>query len=157
MPSPAHASLLPMQLPLPVPDDGVVVPAAAVAELDSELIESPAAAVGAASVDDGDWSMSQFEAPAAEPAYESVLAECEDLYRQRRTRKVVTLGTGALLDDGQLRVAWRRQPGPRRCGAWWRWPIAISRRGCGITGGRGGRVRRGAREASDRVYAGPSW
>ena len=70
VPSPAHASLLPMQLPLPVPDDGVVVPAAAVAELDSELIESPAAAVGAASVDDGEWSMSQFEAPAAEPAYE---------------------------------------------------------------------------------------
>jgi tetratricopeptide (TPR) repeat protein len=104
VPSPAHASLLPMQLPLPVPDDGVVVPAAAVAELDSELIESPAAAVGAASVDDGEWSMSQFEAPAAEPAYESVLAECEDLYRQRRYAQVVTLGTGALLDDGEVRV-----------------------------------------------------
>ena len=104
VPSPAHASLLPMQLPLPVPDDGVVVPAAAVAELDSELIESPAAAVGAASVDDGEWSMSQFEAPAAEPAYESVLAECEDLYQQRRYAQVVTLGTGALLDDGEVRV-----------------------------------------------------
>jgi tetratricopeptide (TPR) repeat protein len=107
-PSPAHAPLLAVQLSLPVPDDGIAVPAA-VAELGSEPIEVPAAAVGAASVDDGAWATPQVDAPAAEPAYESILAECEDLYRQRRYAQVVTLGTGALLDDGDVRV--RRDAG----------------------------------------------
>jgi hypothetical protein len=45
------------------------------------------------------------EVAPAQPAYESILAECEDLYRRRRYTQVVAVGTGALLDDGEVRAA----------------------------------------------------
>ena len=100
-PMPAQPSLAPVQLSLP--DESVPV-TAALAEPGSEPVELPVAAAVAASADENDWAAEEVEAPPSEPAYESILAECQDLYRRRRHAEVVALGTGALLDDGEVRV-----------------------------------------------------
>jgi tetratricopeptide (TPR) repeat protein len=101
MPMPVEPALSPMQLSLP--DEAAPLPAM-VAERAWESVEMPAAAAVAASVDEQEWPTSEVDAPAAEPAYESILAECEDLYGQQRYAEVVALGTGTLLEDGEVRV-----------------------------------------------------
>jgi tetratricopeptide (TPR) repeat protein len=92
----------PIPVQLSLPEEVLPVPAA-VAQLPEE-IEEPVAVAVAASAAAIEWSHPAIEVVPAEPAYESILAECEDLYRQRRYTEVVTFGTGALLDDGEAGV-----------------------------------------------------
>ena len=95
VPIPVHlAGSLPVQLSLM---DEIPVPVTAAA---AEPIEVDVADPVPATTDERGWPT-----PAVEivPAYASVLEECEDLCRQRRYTEVVAVGTGALLDDGEVR------------------------------------------------------
>jgi len=86
----------PVPIPLPVPVQLSLMdePMAPAAALVAEPVEAALGASLPAAVEERGEST----------IYESILAECEDLYRQRRYTEVVAVGTGALLEDGEVRV-----------------------------------------------------